>query len=78
MLRILRVAGDEPEVLRLAGRLAAAEVPELERSAVAGLRALDLSDLLSADEEGIAALRRLRRRGVELRNASRYFEILLA
>jgi hypothetical protein len=76
-LRILRVAGDEPDVLRLAGRLAAAEVPVLERSAEAGLRALDLAELLSADEEGIAVLRRLRRRGVEIRNPSRYFELVL-
>jgi ABC-type transporter Mla MlaB component len=76
-LRILRVASDEPDVLRLAGRLAAAEVAVLERSVEAGLRALDLADLQSADEEGIAVLRRLRRRGVEIRNPSRYFELLL-
>ncbi len=76
-LRILRVASDEPDVLRLAGRLAAAEVPVLERSVAAGLRALDLADLQSADEEGIAVLRRLRRHGVEIRNPSRYFELLL-
>jgi hypothetical protein len=60
------------------GRLGAEEVPELERSAEAGVRALDLADLLSADEEGLAALRRLRDRGIRIRNASHYLAILLA
>ena len=53
------------------------EVPELERSAAAGVRALDLEDLLSADPEGLAAIRRLRDRGVEIRNASHYLAMLL-
>ena len=76
-LRILRLESDEPGVLRLAGRLAAAEVRELEMSAEGGLRALDLGELRSADEDGLAALRRLRQRGVAIRNPSRYLEILL-
>jgi hypothetical protein len=69
---------DDPRTLRLAGRLGAAEAAELERCAEAGVRALDLEDLLSADEEGLAALRRLRARGIEMRNPSRYLAILLA
>lgn len=64
-------------VLCLAGRLGAAEVPVLEESANARVRALDLSELVSADEDGIAALRRLRERGVEVRNASVYVGIRL-
>lgn len=76
-LRILRLESDEPGVLRLAGRLAAAEVRELEMSAEGGLRALDLGELRSTDEDGLAALRRLRQRGVAIRNPSRYLEILL-
>jgi len=31
---------------------------------------LDLRHLLSADEEGLAAIRSLRERGIELRNSS--------
>jgi hypothetical protein len=77
-LRITPVPSDDHETLRLEGRLGAAEVPELERSAEAGVRALDLRDLLSADEEGLAALRRLRDRGVEIRDPSHYLAMLLA
>ena len=69
---------DHPRTLRLEGRLRSEEVAELERSAEAGVRALDLEDLVSADEEGLAALRRLRDRGLEIRNASRYLAMLLA
>ena len=53
-------------------------MPELERSAEVGVQALDLEDLVSADEEGLAALRRLRDRGVEIRNPSHYLAMLLA
>jgi hypothetical protein len=49
----------------------------LERAAGAGVRVLDLADLMAADDEGLAAIRRLRDRGVEIRNASRYLSILL-
>jgi hypothetical protein len=77
-LRITPAPGDEPRTLRLAGRLGAAEAPELARCAEAGVRALDLEDLLSADEEGLAVLRRLGARGIELRNPSRYLAMLLA
>ena len=77
-LRITPVPGDDPAILRLEGRLRSEEVPELERSAEAGVQALDLEDLASADEEGLAALRRLRDRGVEIRNPSHYLSMLLA
>jgi hypothetical protein len=77
-LRITLVPDEEAGVLRLAGRLRVAEVPELERSARAGVRALDLADLTGADEQGLAAIRRLRDRGVELRNPSHYLALLLA
>ena len=77
-LRITPVPSDDQGTLRLAGRLGATEVPVLEQSADAGIRVLDLQDLLSADEEGLAAIRRLRDRGVQVRNASHYLSILLA
>jgi len=77
-LRITAVPGEDQQTLRLEGRLGAGEVPELERSAEALVGALDLKNLLSADEEGLAALRRLRDRGIEIRNASCYLAMRLA
>ena len=76
-LRITPVPSDDQEILRLEGRLRADEVPVLERSAEHGVRALDLTDLMSADEEGLAAIRRLRDRGVEIKNPSHYHAMLL-
>jgi ABC-type transporter Mla MlaB component len=77
-LRITSVPSDAPQTLCLEGRLGAGEVPELEMCTEIGVRALDLRDLMSADAEGLAVLRRLRERGVELRNASHYLAMLLA
>jgi len=77
-LRITPVPSAFVGTLRLEGRLRAEEVPELEMSAEAGVQALDLEDLQSADEEGLAALRRLRDRGVEIRNPSHYLAMRLA
>jgi hypothetical protein len=77
-LRITAVPSDDAGTLRLEGRLRAEEVAELERSAEARVTALDLESLLSADEEGLAAIRRLRDRGVEIKNASHYLAMLLA
>jgi hypothetical protein len=76
-LRITPVPSGDPGILRLEGRLRAEEVPVLEKSAEAGVRALDLEDLMSADEEGLAAIRRLRDRGVEIKNPSHYLAMLL-
>jgi hypothetical protein len=69
-LRITDAPHEDRPALRLEGRLCAEEVEELERSVEAGVRALDLTYLMSADEEGLAALRRLRDRGIEIRNPS--------
>lgn len=69
-LRVTVAPHDDQRTLRLEGRLRAEEVGELEGSVEAGVRALDLADLLSADEEGLAAIRRLRDRGIEIRNPS--------
>jgi len=77
-LRITPVPSGDPGILRLEGRLRAEEVPVLEKSAEDGVRALDLEDLMSADEEGLAAIRRLRDRGVEIKNPSHYLAMLLA
>jgi hypothetical protein len=77
-LRITPVLSDDPATLRLEGRLGAEELAELERSMEAGVRVLDLQNLVSADEEGLEALRALSKRGVEFRNASRYLTLRLA
>lgn len=77
-LRITPSPRDHQGTLRLEGRLRFEEVSELEKSAETGIRVLDLEDLMSADEQGLAALRRLRARGVEIRNASHYLAMLLA
>lgn len=76
--RITPVPSDNPGALRLEGSLRAEAVPELERSAGAEIRVLDLEDLVSADWEGLAALRRLRDRGIEIRNPSNYLAMLLS
>ena len=77
-LRITPVTNADSGILRLEGRLRSDEVPELERSAETGVKALDLEDLQSADEDGIAVLRRLRDGGVEIRNPSHYLAMRLA
>lgn len=77
-LRITPVPSDGPCTLRLEGRLGAEELPELEKSLAAGVRVLDLRDLVSVDPDGLEVLRGLRGRGVEIRNASRYLTLRLA
>ena len=68
----LRITAAEDETIRrirVAGRLTGEEVGELE--SVIGddpsSACLDLEELRSADEAGLAALRRLRAEGVEMR-----------
>ena len=71
---------DDATVVLVDGRLAVAGVPELDQ-AVAGATGaviLDLTNLLSADEAGVVALRLLAERGVRLRAASPYVTLLLA
>jgi hypothetical protein len=63
-------------VVRLAGRLSAAQVPELLGACAIPL-VLDLSDLLSADSAGIEALQRLRGQGATLVNVPGYLQLKL-
>jgi hypothetical protein len=65
-------------VVKLAGRLAAAQVPEL-LTACAGEGAveLELTDLVSADPAGIEAILRLQGQGVRLAGVPGYIRLKL-
>ena len=65
-------------VIRLAGRLSAAHVPELLGAcAKGGLLELDLTDLVSADAAGIEALQRVRAAGATLNSVPMYLQMKL-
>jgi hypothetical protein len=65
-------------VVRLAGRLSVAQVPELLTAcADEGPLELDLSELVSADPAGIEALRRVRRKGATLVGTPGYIQLKL-
>jgi len=65
-------------LVRLAGRLSVAQVPEL-LGACANVTSiqLDLTDLVSVDVAGIEALQRLRDQGAELTGAPGYLQLKL-
>jgi ABC-type transporter Mla MlaB component len=65
-------------VVRLAGRLSVAQVPEL-LTACAGIGAveIDLTDLVSADGAGIEALQRARTQGATLVGTAGYIQLKL-
>ena len=65
-------------VVRLAGQLSGAQVPELlEACAQGGYLQLDLSDLVSADMAGIDALQRVRAAGAHLVGVPGYIQLKL-
>jgi hypothetical protein len=65
-------------VVRLAGRLTVAQVPELLGAcAIDGLLELDLNELVSSDPAGIEALQRLRAAGAALVGAPMYIQMKL-
>ena len=65
-------------VVRLAGRLSAAHVPELLGACAKGTPVdVDLTDLVSADEAGIDALRRIRAAGATLVGVPMYLQMKL-
>lgn len=65
-------------IVRLAGRLAFAQVPELLRSCEgAASLELDLTDLVSVDPAGIEALVRMRARGARLSGVPGYIQLKL-
>lgn len=80
----LRIGHDEKQpgaAVRLEGRLSSAELPELQR-VIAGARGsrllrIDVKQLMSADAEGLAVLKRLRDDGAVLEGASPYLRLAL-
>jgi hypothetical protein len=65
-------------LVRLAGRLSIAQVPELLGACAEALPIdLDLTDLVSADAAGIEALQRLRSQGATLLGAPGYIQLKL-
>lgn len=65
-------------IVRLAGRLTDAQVPELLRAcAETGGLDLDLTELVSADAAGIDAIRRIRVAGAALVGTHGYIQIKL-
>ena len=68
-LRITVGRNGTTRCIALAGRLTSEEVGELEGVVHEdpGAARLELGELRSADEAGLAALRRLRREGIEMR-----------
>ena len=72
------VTEGDRRIVRLAGRLSAAHVPELFKTwAGQGSIELDLTDLVSADAAGIEALHRIRRSGATLSGTPGYIQLQL-
>ena len=74
------VTENDRRIVRLAGRLSVAQVPELMGACDADRPLplqLDLSELVSADAPGIDALQRLRRKGATLVGIPGYIQIKL-
>ena len=78
-LRIITTSDGEQTLVKVAGRLQLPFESELDREirSIDGPFVLDLSELLSADEAGIAKLRKLASSGAELRGTSGYVQMLL-
>jgi hypothetical protein len=77
--RIEVVEGADHRLVRLAGRLAEGQVPELLRvcdAAAVPLR-LHLGDLISLDAVGLETLLRLRQRGAVLMDVPTYIQLKL-
>ena len=66
-------------VVRVAGRLTQAHVPDLlsVSSVAAGRVQIDLAHLISADSVGLEALRRARAAGAAVVNAPRFIQLVL-
>jgi hypothetical protein len=68
-----------PRIIRVAGRLTEAHVPDLLPlcAATGGPVRIDLAELVSADGVGLETLRRLRTAGAAIVNAPRFIQLTL-
>ena len=78
-LRVTVATTDDATTVQVDGRLSARDVGELGRvvRGVEGRVILDLSNLQSADDTGVATLRTLAGQGAQLVGASPYIALLL-
>jgi anti-anti-sigma regulatory factor len=78
-LRVTMTEREGSTTVYVDGRLTAGTLGELERlvRAIKGPVVIDLSNLLSADDAGVAQLRTLARQGARLFGASPYVALLL-
>ena len=78
-VRIRKTSESSQTVFWVDGYLTAEDVDELDREyrSAQGSRILDLSNLQSADSEGVECLRGLVSLGAEVRNVSQYIALLL-
>jgi len=75
--RIEVIDRSDHRVVRLAGRLAEAEVPDLFTVCAAASVRLDLGDLISVDLVGLDALHRLRQGGTVFLDVPEYIQLKL-
>ncbi len=66
-------------VVAITGRLSGQAIEELRdmRRSIEGAVTLDLASLVSADDEGVEAIRAMSLEGDEIRNASPFVQLLL-
>ncbi len=78
-LKITATAGETETTIKIEGELMRDGVSELDDAcrSVDGAFAIDLSELMKADEEGIQALKNLRDGGARLVAVSPYIQLLL-
>ncbi len=78
-VRILTETEPEATVIRIEGDLRAEVIEELDRVSgeAGGPLVLDLTNLASADAEGLRALGSLMKQGAEIRGASPYIRMRL-
>ena len=79
VIRITTTADGGVRTVKVDGRLLSGETAELVRACQGSLGSLviDLSDLHSADDEGVTVLKDLRAHGAKLRGARLYLSTLL-
>ena len=71
------IEGSDHRVVRLAGRLAEAQVPDLFTVCAATSVQLDLGNLISVDLVGLDALHRLRQSGAVFTDVPEYIQLKL-